>query len=138
MRTKCKNRKAFTLVEAMIAMVVLSIAASGILLPFAAGASAQMEGARRTLATKLASDMLEKVVSTDYDSIAMVYAGYYEPEGFMSDASGNFLDDPIYSDFSRFVTCDPATLANVNLLWVTVTVYYKSEEAASLTSLVGR
>ena len=95
MRTKCKNRKGFTLVEAMMAMVVLSIAASGVLLPFAAGASAQMEGARRTLATKLASDMLEKVVSTDYDNIAMVYAGYYEPEGFMSDASGNFLDDPI-------------------------------------------
>ena len=96
-----------------------------------------MDGARRTLATKLASDMLEKVVSTDYDNIYM-YSGQYEPEGFMSDASGNFLDDPIYSDFSRYVTCDPATLGNVNLMWVTVTVYYKSDEIANLTTLAGR
>lgn len=137
MRTKCKNRKAFTLVEAMIAMVVLSIAASGILLPFAAGASAQMEGARRTLATKLASDMMEKIISTEYEDI-WEYSGQYESEGFMTDANGNFLEDPIYSDFRRFVTCDTATLANVNLMWVTVTVYYKSEETVNLTTLVGR
>ncbi|HEG44534.1 hypothetical protein LCGC14_3129370 [marine sediment metagenome] len=135
MTTRHKKRKAFTLVEAMIAMVVLSIAASGVLLPFAAGASAQMEGARRTLATKLASDRLEKVISTGYDKV-FDYA--YESEGSMTDANGNFLDDPIYSDFRRGVTPDPATLGDVSLVWVTVTVYYKGEEAAILTTLVGR
>ncbi len=137
MKVRRQNRKAFTLVEAMLAMVVLAIAASGVLLPFAAGASAQMEGARRTLATKLASDRLEEIVSTDYEDV-ITYAGQFEPEGFMTDANGNFLDDPIYSDFRRSVTCDPATLANVNLMWVTVTVYYKSEETVTLTTLVER
>ncbi len=135
MRTRCQNRKGFTLTEAMIAMVVLSIAASGVLLPFAAGASAQMEGARRTLATKLASDRLEKVISTGYDK---VFDYLYESEGSMTDANGNFLDDPIYSDFRRVVIPDPATLGDVSLVWVTVTVYYKGEETVTLTTLVGR
>ena len=136
MKTRRENRKGFTLTEAMIAMVVLSIAASGILLPFAAGASAQMEGARRTLATKLASDMMEKVISSDYEDI-WEYSGYIESEGSMTDANGNFLDDPMYSDFRRVVICDPATLGDVSHQLVTVIVYYKSEETATLTTLAG-
>ncbi|MHC5062266.1 MAG: type IV pilus modification PilV family protein, partial [Planctomycetota bacterium] len=54
------NRKGFTLAEAMIAMVLLAFAASAVSMPFVAGAAVRQEGARRTLAAKLANDRLEQ------------------------------------------------------------------------------
>ena len=56
MRRNYKNRKGFSLAEAMMATVVLSIAAAGVLLPFTSGARVRAEGMRRTLGAKLASD----------------------------------------------------------------------------------
>jgi prepilin-type N-terminal cleavage/methylation domain-containing protein len=136
MKTNRKNRKGFTLAEAMMAVVVLSIASAGVILPFTGGASMQIEGARRTLSTKLAADYLEKIVATGYVSIAN--AGmYYELEGAMLDGNGNLLDDPIYARFSRWGTVETPVLNGVDMLWITVTVNYKGEEFANIGTLVG-
>ncbi|MHC4619812.1 MAG: type IV pilus modification PilV family protein, partial [Planctomycetota bacterium] len=79
--TRCKNRSAFSLAEAMIATVVLAIVAAGVLLPFTSGAAAQAEGLRRTLGAKLAGELMEKIVSTPFDEIVTTYDGYAEAQG---------------------------------------------------------
>ena len=68
-KTSCKNQKGFSLAEAMIATVVLGIAAAGVLLPFTSGATVRAEGMRRTLAAKLASDLMEEIIGTEFDQI---------------------------------------------------------------------
>ncbi|MDD5135632.1 MAG: type II secretion system protein [Phycisphaerae bacterium] len=57
----------FTLVEALMALVILSIAAAGLLLPFASSAEVQRQGCNETLAAKLASDLTEQIIATDFD-----------------------------------------------------------------------
>jgi len=67
MMSNYKHRNGFTLAEAMIATVVLGIAAAGVLLPYTVGAAVRAEGTRRTLAAKLAGDLMEEIVSTPFD-----------------------------------------------------------------------
>lgn len=96
------NRKGFTLAEAMIAVVLLAFAASAVSMPFVAGAASRAEGARRTLAAKLAQDRLEQIINTDYDQIFWMYEGWPEFQGCLDDGNGGFLTDPIYLKFFRY------------------------------------
>jgi len=102
----------FTLAEATLAMVLLAMAAAGVLLPFVGGATAQAEGMRRTLAAKLAGDLMERIASTPYEQIIKDagepwsgWDGYKEAQGQVRDASGTVFADPIYAKFSREVHC---------------------------------
>lgn len=137
MKTSRYNRKAFTLAEAMMAVVLLAMAASAVSLPFVAGANVRAEGARRTLAAKLAHDLLEEIVNTDFNNIIATYDGYYEPHGLVENANGEVFADPIYANFCRVATCTPAIVGDVNLLWVTVYIYYGDDEMLHLSTLVG-
>jgi prepilin-type N-terminal cleavage/methylation domain-containing protein len=101
------NRKGFTLAEAMIAVVLLAFAASTVSMPFVAGAAVREEGAQRTLAAKLAHDMTEEIVTTDFDQIILTYAGHYEHNGMVENSNGEFFTDPVYADFRRIVSCTP-------------------------------
>jgi prepilin-type N-terminal cleavage/methylation domain-containing protein len=113
MTTNRYNRKGFTLAEAMIAVTLLAFAASAVSMPFVAGAACRAEGARRTLAAKLAHDRLEQIINTDYDQIFWMYEGWYEFAGCLDDGSGGgFLTDPVYSDFTRFSNVVPFRVSN--------------------------
>lgn len=136
---KRKRRQfGFTLIEAMIAMVLLAIAAAGILLPFAGAASVQVEGARQTLAANLASELMEKVLLSEPNDILSTYADYTEADGAMLNAWGNPMTDSIYDGFSRSVTSLPATVAFVDLVAVRVTVDYQNNEITHITTLVSK
>lgn len=133
----------FTLIEATLAVVVLGIAAAGVLLPFSSGAAAQADGLHRTKAALLAGDLLEQIVSKPYSSIA-AYNGYTEAQGQVKDAAGNVYTDPVYAKFSRSVSCDyiyaaqqAGTYSSV-FIRVTVKVYYGGSELISLTRLVSQ
>lgn len=131
------------MIEATIAMVLLAIAAAGILLPFAGAASVQTEAARQTLAANLATELMEKVLSES--DILLNYEGYAEAEGAMRDAESNLLTDSIYDGFSRSVvseavkvrSADLARVIPVDLVRVTVSVDYQGNEMTRLTTLVG-
>ena len=118
-------------------MVLLVIAAAGILMPFAGAANMQTEAARQTAAANLASELMEKILMTDYASIISTYDGYNEAEGDLLDAAGILHNGDIYAGFSRCATCSPATVGSVDLIAVTVTVYYQNQEISSVTTLVG-
>lgn len=132
------KKRGFTMIEATIAMILLAIAAAGVLLPFANAAAVQAEGARQTLASNLASEMMEKVQLSDPNDIIAGFEGYTESSGSMLDTKGDVLTDSIYEGFSRSVSCQTATVASVELVAVTVSVYYENREMTRITSLVSK
>jgi len=126
------------MIEATIAMVILAIAAAGILLPFANAAAVQVEGARQTLAANIASELMEKVLLKDPNDILVTYADYTEADGEMRDTSNNLLTDLVYDGFSRSASSQPATVASVDLVAVTVEVDYLGNEITRVTTLVSK
>jgi len=137
-----KNRKGFTLIEAMIAAVVLGIAAAGVLLPFTSGAAIRAEGTCRTLAAKLAGDLMEEIVKTPFEQIIAGYDGYAEPKGQVKDASGTIFTDSNYANFSRDVSCEYVYMPQESgggepkFIRVIVRVYYRGGEIATVCRLV--
>ena len=131
-----KNRKAFSLAEAMIAMVILAVATSAVILPFSAGAAAHTEGAKRTLAAKLAADKLEEIQNADFAWI-ILYDNDFQPAGMVRDANGQIFTDPVYSKFARISTCSLVSLGGEDLWWVTVEIRYDSLEVLRMSTLIG-
>jgi prepilin-type N-terminal cleavage/methylation domain-containing protein len=138
------RRSGFTLAEAMMAMVLLGLAAAGVLLPFSSGAAVQAEGLRVTLAAKLADDLLERIIATPFQEITALGDGYTstEPQGQIADALGVDFTDPMYANFSRDVTYRYAYLAGYtptpDFVLVTVRVRYQGREIATLSRLIGK
>lgn len=132
----------FTLAEAMMAVVVLSIAAAGVLLPFSSGAAVRAEGLCRTLGARLASDLVEQIINTPFDQIIPTYNGYSEPQGQVKDAWGNVFTDSNYTCFSRSASCEyvyvpqESGAAAPKYILITVQVQYNSKQIATIYRLV--
>lgn len=120
-----------------MAMVVLTAAAGGILLPAMYAANVQREAQYRTIAAKLASDKLEQILNTPYDDIFATYNGTVESEGAVKNALGVIFTSHLYSGFSRRVACQTATVAGVDMLWITVTVARSGNDMVQLSTLTG-
>jgi type II secretory pathway pseudopilin PulG len=139
-------RSGFTLAEATMALVILGMAAAGVLLPFSSGAAVQAEGLRVTLAAKLANDLMERIVATPFDQIVALGDGYTlpEPQGQVTDALGvKFTEnDLMYANFSRDVIYQYRYLSDSrstpDFVLVTVQVRYQGREMATLNRLIGR
>ncbi len=126
-----------------MALVILTMAVAGILLPFASGAAVRNVGNRRNLAAKLSTDLMEDIVNTPFSSIVAAYNGYSEAQGAVKDLNGVVFTDAAYGNFSRSATCtlvyvaqqpgtDPAVF-----ITATVSVSYLGQEIASVTRLIG-
>lgn len=134
-----QNRRGFSLTEATIAMVVLSVATAGVILPYSTGAAMNVEGARHTLGAKLAADLMEEIVDvgeTNYNSVP-IYDNIVEPAGSVRDADWNTYTDPVYSRYSRVSICTPLGVAGEGRWVVTVTIYYDNRVMARMSRLVG-
>jgi len=137
------TKSGFTLVEAMLAVVVLGIAAAGVLLPFTSGASVRAEGARRTLGARLASDLIEEIVKTPFADIVANY-NYSEPQGTVKDAAGVVFTDSNYANFSRSVVSvyirfpQESVQAELKFIRVTVQVNCNSKKIATISRLVSK
>lgn len=145
MNRRLHNRdKGFSLAEAMMATVVLSIAAAGILLPYSGGAAARAEGMRVTLGSKLAADLIEQILRSDFDQIVATYDGYAEAEGHVKDAGGAKFSDSNYVKLSRSASCgyvympQESGAADSRFILIKVKVYYGGREIASVKRLVGQ
>ncbi len=149
MTTKCRmrpdtRRRGFTLAEALMAVVVLGIAAAGVLLPFSSGAGVRAEGVRRTLAAKLASDLMEQIVNAPFDDILATYNGQPESQGQVRDADGVVFADANYANFSRDASCEQVYVPQESgaedpiFIRATVRVYYSGRTIATVNRLVSR
>jgi prepilin-type N-terminal cleavage/methylation domain-containing protein len=140
------TRRGFTLPEAVMALVLLGLAAAGVLLPFGNGATAQAEGWHQALAAKLANDLLERIVRTPFEQVVSAWDGYTEATGQVTDGSGAKFTDPMYAGFGRNVSCHPAYVPQQvmsgtmqitpDFLVVTVQVTYRGRLIACLNRLV--
>ncbi len=138
MNCKLRSRyKGFSLAEAIMAMTVLGIAAAGVILPFSTGAQVQASGMQRTLAVKLASDLMEDIINTPFEQIVDGY-NYAESIGQVKDAGGVVFSDSKYAYFSRDVSCEYVFLgdAEANFIQATVRVYYDGEEIVKIDRLI--
>ena len=132
------------MVEAILATSLVAIAASGVLLPFSGGMSIQAEGKGRTIAAKLASDMMEQIVNTQFDEIVSSFDGRSESEGQVKDSSGTVLDDAMYSQFSREVSCDHVYVSqesgtsDAQYILARVEIGYKGREIAVIERLISK
>lgn len=131
---------AFTLTEAMIAIVILGFASVAVVLPFTSGATLAAEGSNRTLAANLASDLIEQIINTPFDQILPNYSDYQEGRGQMRKADGSFFTQQIYSRFSRRTVCTnwSENYPQDNFVIITVKIYYNSQEIAQIQRLKGR
>lgn len=155
------HNSGFTLLEGLIASVILSMSIIGIVVPFTAGAQNEREDGRRTLAIKLAQEMMEEVIAhsfndggTDlamgheagevrgtYDSLND-YDGYTETNGQIKDSAGNVIADPAAAGMTRTVSVSYVYMAGqshlkpANFASVVVTVAYGNVTLASVSRLV--
>jgi type II secretory pathway pseudopilin PulG len=138
----CNYRKGFTLAEAMLAAVLLAIAAAGVLLPFSSGAVVQAEGMHKTLAAKLASDLMEQIANTRFDQIVTNYDGFSETQGQVKNAAGVVFTDPAYENFARNAICQyvyvPQENGTVDPIFIraTVRVYYNGRQIVAMSRLI--
>ncbi len=125
-----------------MATVVLGFAAAGVLVPFVSGASVRAEGARMTLASKLAGDLIEQIIGTPFDEIVGKYDGHVEPQGQAKDAAGVVFTDSAYSAFSRNAACQTVYVpqesqaAQPMFIRVTVGISYHDRPMVTLDRLV--
>jgi len=125
-----------------MATVVLGIAAAAVLLPFISGARVRAEGCRRTMAAKLASDLMEQIVKTPFTTIVASYNGYTEGQGQIKDAGGAVFTDSNYSKFSRDASCEYVYVPQENgsggtkFIHIKVRVYYDGGEIAAINRLI--
>ncbi len=138
------NSKGFTLAEAMVAVVVLSIAAAGLLLPFVVGTKVRLEGQGLTLGANLASELMEKIVSTPYDDVISTYNGYSEAQGQVKDVTGAVFTDPMYSQYSRQATCQYVYVSQESgsddamFILANVKVFIRGREIADISRLISK
>ena len=140
---KCKLVRGFTLFEALLALVVLMIAAAGLILPFASSAAVQEQGCSQTIATKLACDLVEQIIAdpNGFNLIKHDYDGYTEQKGHIKNAAGADFTDPMYADFSREAVCEycrplpQQDFGAYNFIRITVRVYQNGLELAEVTRL---
>ena len=138
-------KNGFTIIESMMAVVVLAVASGSILLPFVSAQLLELESQRRTFALTLASELLSEILVNDYSDVLSIYDGYTEDAGQLKDSNGNILSGKIYQNLSRKVSCTEVVLAQgsnsdipgVQGIIVNVKVYYRGDELVSLTGMKG-
>ena len=102
-----------SLVESMLAMVILSVALVGVLQAVYAGQAQTGESLHAMRAMHLAGSLMERVLSGSYDQ-ALAYDGFTQEPGQIADASDQLLAHE-YQVFSRQVQCAAHNLAVTGL-----------------------
>ncbi len=149
--------KAFTLLESLLASSLLATAVVGIIVPFVAGDQNQHDDARRTVATGLAQELMEEILTKGFSDPGPMpgpgtsrtlfnyindYNNYTESAGGIHDNCGNLVTDPGAVGLSRKVTVSYVTVPGQTpvtppiFACVVVEVDYYGNCIAKLTRLV--
>jgi len=156
-----RRQRGFSLTEALIGITLLAVCVFAITMPFTVGAGIEQEDARRSLASMLASEMMEEILAkpfddpqgggsagpeagessrSNFDNIDD-YDGYSESAGAIADMAGTALTEPAATDLSRHVTVDYVYVSgqdtgeSASFVRITVQVQYLGEEVLAITRL---
>lgn len=158
------RRRGVTLLESLLACVLLAAAIGSIIWPFVSAGQAQAHAIRQSQAAALAEEMLEEILACPFDDPdgpsdpgpepgedarsrfdnADDYDGYTEPAGSVRSADGEIFDDPRAGALSRTVHAEYVyvdgqdTRQDPTFLRVTVRVEYLGRDLAELTRLIYR
>ncbi len=146
----------FTLLEALLAAVVLAIVVGAIIMPFTVGAANTAQNARSTLAVNLAQDLMEEILAkpfsdpneseagetgrSNWDDMDD-YDGYCEAVGTIAGFDGVTVDDPAAALLTRSATVESVYVAGQDqaeqptFLRITVDVRYRGEVVVTLSRL---
>jgi type II secretory pathway pseudopilin PulG len=151
------SAQAFTLLESLLASSLLATAVVGIIVPFVAGDQNQRDDSRRTLATSLAQELMEEILTKGFSDPGPMpgagtsrtlfkfindYNSYTESAGHITDNCGNTVTDPAAVGLSRTVTVSYVTVPGESPVTppifasVTVEVDYRGNSIVKLTRLV--
>jgi prepilin-type N-terminal cleavage/methylation domain-containing protein len=150
------GRAGFTLLESLLASVILAASVSAVLIPYSAGARNDAYSAEKALATSLASDLMEEIIAhpfsdpDDGSQVAGPDSGEYGQASFdnvddfhgLTEPAGFCTTDPRAAALSRgtevqyvFVNGQDAS-EPPKVCRVTITVDHGDETLATLTRLV--
>jgi len=151
-----KRPAGITVLEALLATVVLAAAAATVIMPFAAGARCTAEDARLTVAVDLAEALMEEILSkpfsdpngseagetgrSNWDDMDD-YNGYSEGQGQISSFDGVAVDDSATVNLTRQATVQGVYVAGQDtgedptFLRITVEVKYRGETVVELSRL---
>ncbi|MCK4623791.1 MAG: prepilin-type N-terminal cleavage/methylation domain-containing protein [Phycisphaerae bacterium] len=151
------SNSGFTLIEALLASVVLAMVVGAVVMPFTAGAANTVQNARSTLAINLAQDLMEEILAkpfhdpdgsdagetgrSNWDDMDD-YDGYSEAEGSIAGFDGVATGDPASTALTRNVTVASVYIAGQDqseeptFLRVTVNIRYHGDALVSLSRLV--
>ena len=155
---------AFTLLEALLAAVVLALAVTAILVPFNSAARNEQADARLTVAVGVAQEMMEEILAQPFEDDDPDWArhagpdpgetqrclfdniddyhGYEEPAGRITDIQGQIVEDPAASGLSRHVAAAYVYVSGQDLsepasfVRVLVEIRYRADPIVRLTRLV--
>lgn len=156
-----KLLQAFTLIEALLAAVILAMSISAIVMPFTVGMACESADGRRTLAVNLAQEMMEEILTKPFLDPAGVmtlgpesgetrttfnciddYNGFVEGDGQIRGFDGQLVTADAARGMTRRVTCayvyvngqDQFQVAS--FIRVTVEVQWKNQSLVVLSRLV--
>jgi Tfp pilus assembly protein PilV len=157
METIAGMSNGFTLIEALLAAVVLAMVVGAVVMPFTAGAANTEQNARSTLAVNLAQDLMEEILAkpfhdpdgseagetgrSNWDDMDD-YDGYSEAEGAIAGFDGVVVDDPASTALTRDVTIESVYIAGQDqsekptFIRITVNIRYHGDTLASFSRLV--
>ena len=104
MRRIASHNAGFTLLESLMAIGLLALSITAITMPFTVAAQIELEDAQRTVATALAREMMEEILSLDF----------YDPDG--PSAPGPESDEIVRWDFDNMDDYDGHTEADGEIL----------------------
>jgi type IV pilus assembly protein PilV len=122
MRKLHDNNSGFTLIEVLVAMVILSVGLLGTAALITGIINSNKVSNRITTATVLAQDKMEEIKRIGYSS-------ENEPRAVLSSP---------YNNYEREVTGLDVESPAANMRTVTVTVYWESSKSVSLQTILAR
>lgn len=158
-------RTGVTLLESLLAAVVLAMASAAIIVPFSAGALSTSEEARQTVAVNLAQDLVEEILAKpfgdpdvkwgkepnpgqddeerreDWDDMDD-YDGFSESAGQITSFNGSVVTDPAAAIMTRHCwvkgvyVAGQDTSENPTFLQIIVEVRYRGDTLVKLSRLV--
>lgn len=145
MQTRANTKRSaagFSLMECMVAITVLSVAAAALLMPFTAAANAARIDSKRTTAATLATQMLERLTDMSYGEI-LAMDGTVEAGESISSITGQPLNAASLAGFTRRVDAAEVTVTasgangDATFVRVVVTVTCDGVEPIEMRRLFG-
>lgn len=133
------SHRGLTLIECVLAMVLLPLAVTAISLAIVAGQSQEAEALRRTRAALLAEALMEQALAQPYVDLEDFCDNYSETPGNLLDPTGTAYPQAM-QQYTRTIDCQSETITifgqDISGLTITVAVEHKGSPMIEIERFV--